>query len=97
MKRKAEIKLTPYQVKTLQILRDKGPITNTSSVGDLLFGDRTDRVKKHPAPQGMALAAGRFLGPLNRRGYVSGYKGWSITAEGRIALAIVEARDEKAN
>lgn len=81
----SSVALTPYQRKTLEVVRDNGPL-HTSGVGYLLFADEQANRKKNPSPQGMALAAGRYLGPLHRLGLVSGYQGWRITDLGRTAL-----------
>lgn len=76
--------LTEFERKTLELLSD-GRRWQTSIVGYELFKDRP-KTRANPSPQGMALAAGRFLGPLMRRGFVHSYNGWHITKEGKEAL-----------
>lgn len=80
------MKLTPYERKTLEVLRDNGPTMRASAVGELLFSEPQENRKPHPSPQGWALAAGRFLRPLMKAGLVSQYQGWSITQRGRDAI-----------
>lgn len=81
--------MTEYEFRVLVSLRDVGPVNYTSAMGYRLWPES----KK--SPQGMALAAGRFLGPLQRSGLVDGYNGWSITASGRLAVGLETfTRDE---
>jgi hypothetical protein len=91
------IELTDFERRTLEILREHGPIRNTSQVGFLLLETTSGGERKaNPSPQGVALFAGRFLGPLQRRGLAWGCKGWSITEKGRRALLEMEVADTPA-
>lgn len=77
--------LTPFEIKVLKTLRDDGPASHTSAVGYRLWPES----KK--SPQGMALAAGRFLGPLRQRGLVGDdCPGWRITRDGLHALYSID-------
>lgn len=79
--------LTEFERLTLEILRDSPEPMISSQVGYALFEGEKENRKKNPTPQGMALAAGRFLGPLSRRGLIhSGLRGWSLSAKGKEAL-----------
>lgn len=85
--------LTEYERKTLIILRDNGPFSVLSQVGYKLFENGGPGHKPNPSPQGMALAAGRFTGPLRSRGLIYSSGGYSISAKGRELLAELDAAD----
>lgn len=79
--------LTEYERKALTILRDHGPYRYLSALGFALFEGEKDGRKRNPSPQGMALAAGRFLNPLLKQGLAFRHNEISITTKGRELLA----------
>ncbi|NHZ94632.1 hypothetical protein [Massilia sp. CCM 8734] len=84
------ITLSPYERKTLEILRDKGKINYPSAVGHLLLeAIPSENRKARPSQQGMALFAGKFLYRLRERGLIESYKGYSISRKG-LELLITE-------
>ena len=85
--------LTPYERKTLIILRDHGPFGVLSQVGYKLFEEGGEGHKPNPSPQGMALAAGRYTGPLRKRGLIYSSGGYSISPAGRALLDELEEAD----
>jgi ribosomal protein S19E (S16A) len=75
--------LTPFERRALEIVRDIGPVRNISAIGFKLFEGEQDNRKRNPSPQGMALAAGRFMYPLEKKGLIGhGREGRYITPAG---------------
>lgn len=87
--------LTHYERKALTVLRDHGPFGYPSAIGYKLFeGEPEKGVRKpNPSPQGMALAAGRFLYKLEKRGLIYRHNDIAINAKGRALLAELERTD----
>ena len=85
--------LTPYERKTLAILRDHGPYGALSQLGYKLFEQGGEGNHPNPSPQGMALAAGRYTGPLRKRGLIYSAGGYSISPDGRALLHDLERAD----
>lgn len=92
-----KLKLTPIQIRALEVLRDQGPLI-TSMAGQEIWPDR-----KFKNSQGAALAGGGLLGKLRIRGLVEvKYRdrldnegsrwpdGWVLTSRGRAALRAAE-------
>lgn len=81
--------LTAFERRALEVLArlEPGQTTYPSAVGFALQEHCDPATRKpNPAPQGMALFAGKFLRVLRKHGLASQYQGWSITAAGRKLL-----------
>jgi hypothetical protein len=87
------ITLTEYERKALAIIRDHGPYRVLSAVGYKLFEGEKEGRKRNPSPQGMALAAGRFLRPLDKQGLIFRHPEIRISHAGRELLAELEAAE----
>jgi len=85
--------LTPNELATLLILKEKGPFPNPSAVGFLLHEKIEGDKKPNPSPQGMALFAGKFLSSLRSKDLADNYRSWRITSEGSAYLEYLENKD----
>jgi hypothetical protein len=87
------IELSEYELKALIIVRDFEPVPNLSAVGFKLFEGESDTRKRNPSPQGMALAAGRFIHKLEKHGLVGhSREGRYCTIKGKAFLTANEGK-----
>jgi len=90
----ADKSLSEYERKALELLRDNGPYPYLSGLGYALFAGEKEGRKRHPSPQGIALAAGRFTRALEKRELAAqDLDGRYITRKGRELLAELEAAE----
>jgi hypothetical protein len=83
--------LTAYERKALQVIRDHGPYPYLSGLGYKMFEEEAEGRKANPSPQGMALAAGRFVNALEKKRLIyRGEDGVQILQAGRVVLAQLE-------
>lgn len=83
--RSAMADLSHFERRALAAVAAGMPI-RSSAVGFILWEACDPATRKpNPSPQGMALFAGGFLGPLAKRGLIRPVKeGWAITPDGRV-------------
>lgn len=74
---KEEKKLTPIQIRALEVLRDEGPLIS-SFAGAAIWPDR-----QFKNAQGEAFAGGGLLGKLRIRGLVCMKPGRQVDSKGR--------------
>ena len=81
--------LTKTERLVLEHLKSLGPTATTypAALGHVIWeaADPNTR-KRNPSPQGLALLAGRYTSRLEKKKWVSLYKGIKITASGRRIL-----------
>lgn len=84
--------LSQFERRALAAVAAGMPI-RSSAVGFILWEACDPATRKpNPSPQGMALFAGGFLGPLAKRGLIMPVRdGWSITLQGRACLELEKA------